>query len=399
MSLNKKTISVILGTRPEAIKMAPVIAALRRERASVDVVSTGQHEGLMQPVLDLFDIRPDVNLGVMQRCQSVSDVFGTLVCELPAVFARSKPEIVLVHGDTASAAAAGTACFLNRIKIGHVEAGLRSYDLYQPWPEEFNRRLIDLVSSIYFAPTNKAREALLAEGVADAAISVTGNTVVDALLSTVEAITRNAELRARLERDYGRHFQTAQTILVTSHRRENFGAGLTNICDALLSLSRRPGISVVWPVHLNPQVRQHVTAALGQVPNIHLIEPAGYVEFTYLMMRSALILTDSGGVQEEAPSLGKPLLILRDVTERPEVVEHGLARLVGTDRERIVGEATRCLDRATEPHRSSFNPFGDGAASDRIVERLTWDFTGSGAGMPIPAAWRPAVAGASRLDS
>ena len=387
MTVKNKNVSVILGTRPEAIKMAPVIASLRRGQAKVNVISTGQHEGLMQPVLELFGIRPDINLGVMQRCRQVSDVFGALVSELPTVLAASNPDIVLVHGDTASAAAASTACFLNRIKIGHVEAGLRSKDLHQPWPEEFNRRLIDLVSSIYFAPTEKARDALLAEGVPANLIAVTGNTVVDALLATVSAITSDGALRGRLDREFGKYLAGGRVVLVTSHRRENIGAGLRNICDALARLAADASTSIVWPLHLNPQVRDQVGAALSQVPNIHLIEPVGYLEFIYLMMKCSVILTDSGGVQEEAPSLGKPLVILREVTERPEVVEHGLATIVGTDPDLIVAHAQRGLDRSPQAPGRSFNPFGDGLAAERIVERLGRSLCGRFDDPRISEAW------------
>jgi UDP-N-acetylglucosamine 2-epimerase (non-hydrolysing) len=377
MGIQEKSVAVIVGTRPEAIKMAPVIASLRRRRANVKVISTGQHDTLMAPVLELFGIVPDANLAVMRRCRSVSDVFGTLVSELPPILAAQSPDLVLVHGDTATAAAASVTCYLNRFSIGHVEAGLRSFDLSQPWPEEFNRRLIDIVSSIYFAPTVKARDALLAEGVTAHRIFVTGNTVVDALLAVAESITQDGELRSRLERRFGSVLTGNRIVLVTSHRRENFGQGLKNICDALRRLASDPSVTIVWPLHLNPQVRAEVYANLGSHRNIHIVDPAGYLDFTYLMMRCSVILTDSGGVQEEAPSLGKPLVILRSVTERPEVIDFGLATLVGTDPDQIVAQALVRLNQKAINTTRHFNPFGDGHAAERIAGAVEHYLTGT----------------------
>ncbi|MCL4766013.1 MAG: UDP-N-acetylglucosamine 2-epimerase (non-hydrolyzing) [Hyphomicrobiaceae bacterium] len=365
----------VIGTRPEAVKMAPVITALRaRSSAGIEslVLSTGQHHELLHPILDVFGIRPDVELSLMRKCHSLNELYSAAVAEIDRVFCELQPDVVLVHGDTTSAAAAAMAAFHRRVSVGHVEAGLRSGDLGQPWPEEMNRRLIDLGAEFHFAPTRAAKARLIGEGVAPASILVTGNTVIDALLSVAARIDCDARMRAALDDKFSFLDGARELVLVTGHRRENFGDGIRDICRALLELSERRGLAIVYPVHLNPNVRKPVIELLGGCRNIHLIPPAGYLEFVYLMMRSSLILTDSGGVQEEAPSLGKPVLVMRNVTERPEAVAAGLARLVGTEPQRIVTAACAALDDpgCTGSQRSRASPFGDGFAAQRIADFL-----------------------------
>jgi len=365
----------IIGTRPEAIKMAPVIQALKaRSPAGIEsfVVSTGQHQELMHPILECFDIRPDRNLRLMQKCQSLNALFLNAVAEVDRVCTDLYPDVVLVHGDTTSAAAAAIAAFHRKVKVGHVEAGLRTGDPGQPWPEEMNRRLITPCADFHFAPTRSAKARLLAEGVAADAILVTGNTVVDALSSVAARLDKDRALRATLDAQFSFLDDTRETILVTGHRRENCGDGIRNICKALLELSARRGVAILFPVHLNPNVLKPVKALLGGRRNIHLIPPADYVSFVYLMIRSNLILTDSGGVQEEATSLGKPVLVMRNVTERPEAISAGMAKLVGTEPGAIVAAAAAVLDgpRTAPTVRRGTNPFGDGRAAQRIVEFL-----------------------------
>ncbi len=366
-------VCLIFGTRPEAIKMASVVAACRNEPSfETTVCVTGQHREMLDQVLAIFGIKPDIDLNIMKPGQSLTDVTVNTLRGLDDVFKASRPDVVLVHGDTTTAMAAALAAFYHQIPVGHVEAGLRTGDLYQPWPEEMNRRFVDLVARWYFAPTEESRALLMAERVPDAHVVVTGNTVIDSLLDVTRRIRTDAGLIAELDAAFPFLDASKRLILVTGHRRENFGGGLENMCHALADLAARGDTQVVYPVHLNQNVQQAANKVLAGTRDVHLIEPVDYVPFVYLMSRAHFIITDSGGIQEEAPSLGKPVLVTRSVTERPEAVAVGTARLVGTDRARIVAEATRLLDDETEYKRVSAikNPYGDGQASSRIVETL-----------------------------
>ena len=362
----------IFGTRPEAIKMAPLLARLAREPA-IDsyVVSTGQHQAMLNQVLSLFGIRPDRDLKVMQPDQTLNGLTSRLIERIDATLERFRPDRVLVHGDTTTAMAAAVAAFHRRIAIGHVEAGQRTYDVRQPWPEEMNRRIVDVASDLLFAPTERSRTNLAGERL-NGRIIVTGNTVIDALQETVARIEGDASLRARLAADLPAIAPNRRLLLVTGHRRESFGGGFEAICDALGILARRDDITIVYPVHLNPNVRDIVYARLGGRENVHLQEPLDYGRFVYLMSRAHVVLTDSGGVQEEAPALGKPVLVMRDVTERPEAVEAGTVQLVGTDSRRIVTAVERLYDSDAlwRSFARKANPYGDGRASERIVDTL-----------------------------
>ena len=360
-------VAVIFGTRPEAIKMAPVVRALR---AAPDfacrVWSTGQHRQMLDQVLDFFDIPLDVDLSIMRSGQSLNDVFAAVIAGVDQTMAEERPDLVLVHGDTTTASAAAVAAFNRGVPVGHVEAGLRSGRLDQPWPEEFNRRIVDMVSRHLFAPTAVARDNLLREGAEADRVLVTGNTVIDALLHTVDRIQGDTILKRSLEREYAFINDKRPLLLVTGHRRESFGTGFENICTALARLAEEP-IEIVYPVHLNPNVQTPVRRLLANRPNIHLIDPIDYPRFVYLMTRAAIILTDSGGVQEEAPSLAKPVLVMRDVTERPEAIAAGVARLVGTTASTIVSGV---MDALRGPAPTASNPYGDGRAAVRILEDL-----------------------------
>lgn len=365
-------ISVVVGTRPEAIKMAPVITRLQKEPGiDIRLYSTGQHREMLRQVFDIFDLVPDLDLDLMRPCQSLTDIASRALEGIGRQITLDKPDIVLVHGDTTTALAAALAGFYAGVPIGHVEAGLRTYHQTKPWPEEMNRRAIDSFATYLFAPTAQARDNLLKENLGDRHILVTGNTVVDALLK-VAARVRTPEVSA----SFGQEFQfidpNKKLILVTGHRRESFGAGFEAICQALATLAARHDSEIVYPVHLNPSVREPVCRILQARPNIHLIEPCDYLRFVYLMDRAHLILTDSGGVQEEAPSLGKPVLVMRDVTERPEGLASGAIQLVSADAGRIVAETVALLDDSAryEAMRYAGNPFGDGHAADRIAEAL-----------------------------
>ena len=359
----------VFGTRPEAIKMAPVVRALatRQDIFQSVVCVSAQHRGMLDQVLDVFHLAVDYDLDLMRPGQSPGDVVGRVLERLPNLLRQIRPNVLLVQGDTVTTFAASFAAYLERIPSGHVEAGLRTGDRYQPFPEEMNRVLTTRLASIHFAPTRQARDNLLAEGVAERDIHLTGNTVIDALLQAVrpDYRFRSPEL-ARL--DTGRRL-----VLITTHRRESFGAPLREICAAIRDLAVRfPDLQFVLPVHPNPQVKNTVNELLCDIPEMNLIEPVDYLEFVHLMVRSYLILTDSGGVQEEAPSLGKPVLVLREVTERPEGVAAGTAVVVGTNRERIVSTASQLLsDRERyEQMANAVNPYGDGHASERIVRAL-----------------------------
>lgn len=361
-------VAVIFGTRPEAIKMAPVIKALQSDK-DIDcrVWSTGQHREMLNQVLGFFGIKTDIDLAIMKPGQSLNEVFAAAVSGIDRTLSDEEPDMVLVHGDTSTAAAAATAAFHRQVPVGHVEAGLRSGRMDQPWPEEFNRRLIDMISDRHFAPTNSSRDHLLREGIDPTRVTVTGNTVIDALLDAVERLRTDEAGRKALDEEFGFLDPSKPMLLVTGHRRESFGDGFRNICLALRQLGESDQLEIVYPVHLNPNVQGPVNELLAGAPRVHLIEPVDYRRFVYLMSRSSVILTDSGGVQEEAPSLGKPVLIMRAVTERPEAVAAGAARLVGTDTNYIVASVVEAL--AAGPHLIA-NPYGDGKASARIVEEL-----------------------------
>ncbi|MBU6466102.1 MAG: UDP-N-acetylglucosamine 2-epimerase (non-hydrolyzing) [Burkholderiales bacterium] len=362
----------IFGTRPEAIKMAPLVAALGREpQLHSSVCVTGQHREMLAQVMALFGLQAQHELDVMRPNQTLNGLYARLLTAVGAVLDAEQPDCVLVHGDTTTAAAAAMAAFHRRIAVGHVEAGLRSGNMHSPFPEEMNRRLVDSMSTWLFAPTPAAHEAALREKVSGH-IWVTGNTVIDALNATLARLDADAERQRALAQRYSWLDAERKLVLVTGHRRENFGEGFRNICAALEALAQRDDVQIVYPVHLNPNVRDVVQQSLASQANVHLIEPLDYVDFVWLMRRAYLILTDSGGVQEEAPALGKPVLVMRDVTERPEAVAAGTVRLVGTSRERIAAEATRLLDDAslhTEFCRKG-NPYGDGHACQRIVDAL-----------------------------
>lgn len=362
-------VAVIFGTRPEAIKMAPVVRALERAPGiSVRVWSTGQHRQMLDQVLELFGIKADRDLEIMTPNQTLNGAFSRVLERLEQVFDEERPDRVLVHGDTTTAAAAAVAAFHRGIRVGHVEAGLRSGKMDQPWPEEFNRRVVDLVADQLYAPTEQARANLLAENLGERNIVVTGNTVIDALLQMVGRIDAEPQLASRLAAQFPQLDPAKKLILVTGHRRENFGEGFLNICQALREISTMGGVQILYPVHLNPNVQRPVRELLADCDNVSLIEPVDYLSFVYLMSRATVILTDSGGVQEEAPSLGKPVLVMRDVTERPEAVEAGVVRLVGAETHSIVSAMRETL--AGPPSTVIHNPYGDGRAAERIVATI-----------------------------
>jgi UDP-N-acetylglucosamine 2-epimerase (non-hydrolysing) len=373
----RKTVAVFMGTRPEAIKLAPVVAALRHG-GDLDcrVVATGQHRELFRQAADELEIPVDADLAVMQPRQTLAGLTARLMEAIDAWLAEARPDFALVQGDTTTVLVAALACFYRRIGVGHVEAGLRTGDLAAPFPEEANRRLAAPLVSLHFAPTAAARAALLAEGVPDTRIEVTGNTIVDALQQE-RARQERPEVRTRIHASLsalvGPDWAEVPFVLVTGHRRENFGEGLRQICEAIGTLARRyPGHRFVYPVHLNPEVKEHVERLLGGVPNVELLAPVGYPAFIALLARCRLVLTDSGGVQEEAPSLGKPVLVMRDATERPEGVAAGVAVLTGPHAEAIVAQAARLLDDPAA-HRAMAtvaNPYGDGHAAERIAARV-----------------------------
>jgi UDP-N-acetylglucosamine 2-epimerase (non-hydrolysing) len=363
----------VFGTRPEAIKMAPVVKALQADRRfDSKVCVTAQHRQMLDQVLALFDIEPAFDLDLMQPGQDLTDITSRVLLGLRSVYQQWRPDMVLVHGDTTTTMAASLSAYYQRISVGHIEAGLRTGNIYSPWPEEMNRKIAGAIAVAHFAPTEKAKQNLLAESVPAESVFVTGNTVIDSLVDVHARITHDAALRAGLKERFSFLSDDKRLILVTGHRRENFGEGFENICAAMAELAVRPDIQIVYPVHLNPNVQAPVSRILGALPNVHLIEPQDYLPFVYLMGRSYLILTDSGGVQEEAPSLGKPVLVMRDTTERPEAVTAGTVRLVGADRTTIVHEAQRLLDDkdAYESMARAHNPYGNGRSAELIVEIL-----------------------------
>jgi len=364
---------IVFGTRPEAIKMAPVVKALAVDPAfDAKVCVTAQHRQMLDQVLDIFAVRPDFDLDLMKPGQDLSDITSNVLLGMRAVYAQWTPDMVLVHGDTTTTLAASLSAYYAKIQVGHVEAGLRTFNKYSPWPEEMNRRLTGAIADTHFTPTEKARANLLREGTAPERIHVTGNTVIDALLGVVDRVRADEALRNRFEGQFDFLDPAKRMILVTGHRRENFGAGFENICQALAEIARRGDVQIVYPVHLNPNVQEPVRRILSKAPGVILLEPQDYLPFVYLMDRSALIITDSGGIQEEAPSLGKPVLVMRDTTERPEAVDAGAVKLVGTDRMAIVREARHLLDdsAAYEAMACVHNPYGDGKAAARIRDIL-----------------------------
>jgi UDP-N-acetylglucosamine 2-epimerase len=362
----------VVGTRPEAIKMAPLIKRLRHaEGFDIAVCSTGQHREMIAQVFDLFGLKPDFDLDVMEPDQQLGTLTGKVIAGIDDILARHAPDRVLVHGDTTTTMAASLAAYYRQIPVGHVEAGLRTRNIYAPWPEEINRRISDAIADRLWAPTMASRENLLRENVPDANITVTGNTVIDALFDLLAGPLKDPATVAALEQRFPFLNAGKKIILVTCHRRESHGEGFADICQAIATLAHRADVQIVFPIHRSPHVRA-AFIALAELANVRLIDPVDYLDFVFLLSRCHFALTDSGGVQEEAPSLGKPVLVLRQVTERPEAVAAGTARLVGTDRDLIVQQATILLDdvSAYTAMSSIHNPYGDGKACERIIASL-----------------------------
>jgi UDP-N-acetylglucosamine 2-epimerase (non-hydrolysing) len=368
-----RKILVVFGTRPEAIKMAPLVRILQAtDGIEVRLCITAQHRQMLDQVLELFQITPDYDLDIMQPGQGLTEVTCNVLIGLRKVLERFKPDRILVHGDTTTTLAASLAAYYARIPMGHVEAGLRTGNIYAPWPEEINRKLTGGIADRHYAPTPWAKKNLLREGIPEDQILVTGNTVIDALLETDKQLKEDSKLKSTMAGRFLFLNKEQRCILVTGHRRESFGQGFDNICHALLELAQRDDVQIVYPVHLNPNVQEPVHRILGETKNIHLIEPVDYLPFIYLMRNAYLIITDSGGIQEEAPSLGKPVLVMRETTERPEAVAAGTVQLVGSNRKNIVTAAQQLLDdqRQYEKISIAHNPYGDGHACQRIAEDL-----------------------------
>ncbi len=373
-----KKILLVFGTRPEAIKMAPLVKAFQKDTVNFEtkVCVTAQHREMLDQVLELFEITPDYDLNLMKAGQDLYDITSNVLIGMRDVLSDFKPDVVLVHGDTTTTSATSLAAFYQQIKVGHVEAGLRTGNIYSPWPEEANRQITGILANYHFAPTQTSKENLLIENKDPKTVIVTGNTVIDGLFLALDNIEKSDTLKDKIELslkllDFDIH--NSKFILVTAHRRENFGKGFLNICKALKELAlNNQDINIVYPVHLNPNVQKPVKELLSKIDNIHLIEPLQYEEFIYLMNKSYFIITDSGGVQEEAPSLGKPVLVMRDTTERPEALAAGTVKLVGTDFSKIISEATLLINNNKEYDIMSHahNPYGDGKACERIVEFL-----------------------------
>lgn len=365
----------IFGTRPEAIKMAPLALALASDKNfESKVCVTGQHREMLDQVLELFNISPDFDLNIMKPGQDLTDVTTAILLGLKHIFNSYKPDIVLVHGDTATTFAATLASYYQQIPVAHVEAGLRTGNLYSPWPEEANRKLTGALANLHFAPTSTSRNNLVQEGIDPESIIVTGNTVIDALLDVVSRLDNDTALRAKAEIPLGHLNLSRKFILVTGHRRESFGGGFERICQALMEVAQQhPEVDIIYPVHLNPNVREPVNRLLAGIPNIYLIAPLDYLPFVHLMSRAHIILTDSGGIQEEAPSLGKPVLVMRDTTERPEAIAAGTVKLVGTVSANIVRALNTLLTDPNAYRAMSFahNPYGDGKACSRILDALS----------------------------
>ena len=370
-------VMLVFGTRPEAIKMAPLVKGLQARAGEIQTVVcvTAQHREMLDQVLNLFDIVPEHDLNIMKPGQDLYDITGNILSGLKGVLQQEQPDLVLVHGDTTTTLAASLAAFYARVPVGHVEAGLRTGNKQAPFPEEMNRRLTTAIADIHFAPTSASRDNLLREGIAADTIHVTGNTVIDALLVVVDKLRNDKQVQAEFAQRFAFLEPERRLILVTGHRRENFGEGFQNICQALADIAaEHPDVQVLYPVHLNPNVRQPVNEILAArgLANVHLIDPVDYLPFVYLMDRAHIIVTDSGGIQEEAPSLGKPVLVMRDTTERPEAVDAGTVKLVGTSRETIVAEVRRLLtdDQAYATMSRAHNPYGDGKATEKIIDGI-----------------------------
>ena len=384
--LVREFLLLVFGTRPEAIKMAPLVREFQKHPEAFETIVcvTGQHREMLDQVLRIFGIQPDYDLNIMRQGQDLYDVTARVLLGMRDVLREARPDVVLVHGDTTTSTAAALAAFYQRIPVGHVEAGLRTHDIYSPWPEEMNRQLTGRIATYHFAPTPLSKRNLTEEGVSPDRIVVTGNTVIDALRQVVSRIKADASLDAGLERtlraggyDVGRLRDGRRLVLITGHRRENFGEGFIHMCTAIKDLTRRyPEVDFVYPMHLNPNVRRPIHEVFGDdlsgLGNMFFIEPLEYLSFVYLMEKSAIVLTDSGGIQEEAPGLGKPVLVMRDTTERPEALDAGTVRLVGTDYDKITREVSTLLDDASAYERMSqaVNPYGDGLACGRIVGRV-----------------------------
>lgn len=367
-----KKVLLVFGTRPEAIKMAPVYEVLRATPGlDVRVAVTAQHREMLDQVLRLFGIKPDYDLNVMKSGQGLTEITAAVLAGLKPVLEGFSPDLLLVHGDTTTTLSASLAAYYQQIPVGHVEAGLRTGNIYSPWPEEINRKVTGAITRLHFAPTAKAASNLKSEGVEEDQISITGNTVIDALLEVVERLKKDLLQSAKFDAGFGID-PTKRLILVTGHRRESFGGGFERICSALATIAKREDVQIIYPVHLNPNVKGPVEISLGELERVKLIAPQDYLPFVHLMRRADIILTDSGGVQEEAPSLGKPVLVMRDTTERPEAVDAGTVKLVGTDTHLIIREASKLLDdqAAYEAMSRAHNPYGDGFASNRIRDAI-----------------------------
>lgn len=381
-----KKVMLVFGTRPEAIKMAPLVKEFQKypEQFKTIVCVTGQHREMLDQVLNIFEITPDYDLNIMKRGQDLYDVTARVLVGMRDVLKDAQPDVVLVHGDTTTSTAAALAAFYQQIPVGHVEAGLRTHNIYSPWPEEMNRLITGRIATYHFSPTPLSKENLLKENVAESAITVTGNTVIDALYMVVDKIKKNStlsdELAALLKTagyDTSRLANGKKLVLITGHRRENFGDGFINMCTAIKDLTQKyPDVDFVYPMHLNPNVRKPIHEVFGEdlsnLGNMFFIEPLEYLSFVYLMEQSNIVLTDSGGIQEEAPGLGKPVLVMRDTTERPEALEAGTVKLVGTDYNKIVSEVSRLLDDSEyyDAMSKAVNPYGDGLSCGRVVETL-----------------------------
>ena len=369
----KKKVMVVFGTRPEAIKMAPVVKACKaRPELEVKVCVTAQHRQMLDQVMDIFGLAADFDLNVMAPNQTLGDITCKVLKGMEDVFGQWRPDVILVQGDTTTVMAAALAAFYHKIEVGHVEAGLRTGNVYSPWPEEMNRMIAGCLATQHYAPTQRSRDNLLKENKNPETVFVTGNTVIDALHDAVVIMDRDQELTAKLEAEFPFLDASKRLVLVTGHRRENFGEGFVHICNAIARVAKRGDVQVVYPMHMNPNVRKPVTEILGHLENVHLIEPLDYLSFLYMMRRSYLIMTDSGGVQEEAPSLGKPVIVMRDTTERSEAVDAGTVILAGTETEAMASAAERLLDEPDFYHRMAHavNPYGDGLASKRIAALL-----------------------------
>lgn len=381
-----KKIMLVFGTRPEAIKMAPLVKEFQKYPDVFDTIVcvTGQHRQMLDQVLEIFDIKPDYDLNIMKQGQDLYDVTARVLTGMRDVLAEAHPDVVLVHGDTTTSTAAALAAFYMQIPVGHVEAGLRTHNIYSPWPEEMNRQITGRIATYDFAPTPLSRGNLLAEGVDDSKINVTGNTVIDALYWVIDKIRNDHNLQVDLAGelvkagyDTSRLDNGRKLVLITGHRRENFGDGFISMCRAIKALTEKyPHVDFVYPMHLNPNVRRPIHEVFGEnldnLGNMHFIEPLEYLSFVFLMEKSTIVLTDSGGIQEEAPGLGKPVLVMRDTTERPEALEAGTVKLVGTDYDRIIDEVSRLIDDPDyyDAMSKAVNPYGDGLACSRIVETL-----------------------------